>query len=49
VKFAGKQSFSTLRTFELPKSRKGKLRVVVTKNKPVRIEGVAVVTERSTD
>lgn len=45
VKFAGKRSFSKLRTFELPKSRKGKLRVVVTKNKPVRIEGVAVVTE----
>lgn len=49
VKFAGKQSFSTLRTFELPKSRKGKLRVVVTKNKPVRIEGVAVVTEAPTN
>ena len=49
VKFAGKQKFSQLRTFELPRARKGKLRVVVAKNKPVRIEGVAVVTERSTD
>ncbi|MGF9759669.1 reprolysin-like metallopeptidase [Microvirga sp. 0TCS3.31] len=49
VKFAGKQKFSKLRTFNLPKARKGKLRVVVAKNKPVRIEGVAVVTERSTD
>ena len=49
VKFAGKRSFSKLRTFELPRARKGKLRLVVTKNKPVRIEGVAVVTERSTD
>lgn len=49
VKFAGKQKFTRLRTFELPKSRKGKLRVVVTKDKPVRIEGVAVVTEAPTD
>jgi hypothetical protein len=49
VKFAGRQKFSRLRTFELPRARKGKLRVVVAKNKPVRIEGVAVVTERSTD
>lgn len=49
VKFAGKRTFSKLRTFELPKARKGKLRVVVTKNKPVRIEGVAVVTEAPTD
>lgn len=49
VKVAGKRSFSKLRTFELPKARKGKLRVVVTKNKPVRIEGVAVVTEAPTN
>lgn len=49
VKFAGKRSFSKLRTFELPRARKGKLRLVVTKNKPVRIEGVAVVTEAPTD
>ncbi|WP_367649981.1 reprolysin-like metallopeptidase [Nocardioides sp. zg-1230] len=49
VKFAGKRSFSKLRTFELSKARKGKLRIVVTKNKPVRIEGVAVVTEAPTD
>jgi hypothetical protein len=49
VKFAGKRSFSKLRTFNLPKSRKGKVRVVVAKNKPVRIEGVAVVTETPTD
>ena len=49
VKFAGRRSFSKLRTFDLPKSRKGKLRVVVSKNKPVRIEGVAVVTEAPTD
>jgi hypothetical protein len=48
-KFAGKQKFSKLRTFNLSKARKGKLRVVVAKNKPVRIEGVAVVTERATD
>lgn len=44
VKFAGKRSFSSLRTFDLPKARKGKLRIVVAKHKPVRIEGVAVVT-----
>lgn len=44
VKFAGKRSFSSLRTFDLPKARKGKLRIVVAKNKPVRVEGVAVVT-----
>jgi Metallo-peptidase family M12B Reprolysin-like len=49
VKFKGKRSFSKLRTFNLPKARKGKLRVVVAKNKPVRIEGVAVVTETPTD
>lgn len=49
VKFDGKRSFSKLRTFELPRARKGKLRLVVTKNKPVRIEGVAVVTEAPTD
>ena len=44
VKFAGKRSYGQLRTFDLGKARKGKLRVVVAKNKPVRIEGVAVVT-----
>jgi hypothetical protein len=44
VKFSGQQSFSTLKTFDLGKARKGKLRIVVAKNKPVRIEGVAVVT-----
>jgi hypothetical protein len=48
VKFAGKRKFSQLRTFELPRARKGKLRVVVAKNKPVRIEGVAVVTTKKT-
>ena len=48
VKFAGKQKFSQLRTFELPRARKGKLRVVVAKDKPVRIEGVAVVTTKKT-
>jgi hypothetical protein len=48
VKFAGKQKFSKLRSFDLPRARKGKLRVVVTKNKPVRIEGVAVVTTKKT-
>jgi hypothetical protein len=48
VKFAGKQKFSKLRSFDLPRARKGKLRVVVKKNKPVRIEGVAVVTTKKT-
>jgi hypothetical protein len=48
VQFAGRQQFSRLRAFELPRARKGKLRVVVTKNKPVRIEGVAVVTTKRT-
>jgi hypothetical protein len=48
VKFAGKKKYSQLRTFDLPRARKGKLRVVVTKNKPVRIEGVAVVTTKKT-
>ena len=43
VKFAGKRRYSKLRTFDLPRARKGKLRIVVTKNKPVRIEGVAIV------
>jgi hypothetical protein len=44
VKFSGKQAFSRLKTFDLGKARKGKLRIVVAKNKPVRVEGVAVVT-----
>ena len=48
VRFAGKQRFSQLRTFELRRARKGKLRIVVAKNKPVRIEGVAVVTTKKT-
>jgi hypothetical protein len=49
VRFDGRTTFSRLRAFDLPRARKGKLRVVLTNNKPVRIEGVAVVTERSTD
>jgi hypothetical protein len=44
VKFSGKRSFSKLKSFDLGKARKGKLRIVVAKNKPVRIEGLAVVT-----
>ena len=49
VKFAGKkQKYSKLRTFDLPRPRKGKLRVVVSKEKPVRVEGVAVVTTKKT-
>jgi len=47
VKFDGKRAYSKLRTFELTKPRKGTLRVVVDKNKPVLIEGVAVVTDRT--
>jgi hypothetical protein len=45
VRFKGGKAFGQLRTFDLGKVRKGKLRVVVAKNKPVRIEGVAVVTD----
>lgn len=48
VRFAGTEEFRQLRTFDLPRARKGKLRVVVAKNKPVRIEGVAVVTTKKT-
>ena len=49
VKFAGKkQTFSRLRAFDLPRARKGKLRIVVSKDQPVRIEGVAVVTTKKT-
>ncbi len=45
VRFNGKTSFSRLRTFRFDKARKGKLRIVVATNKPIRIEGVAVVTD----
>ena len=45
VRFKGKTAFSQLRTFRLDEAQKGKLRIVVAKNKPVRIEGVAVVTD----
>ena len=45
VRFKGKTAFSQLRTFRLDEPAKGKLRIVVAKNKPVRVEGVAIVTE----
>ncbi|MCW2738260.1 reprolysin-like metallopeptidase [Nocardioides sp.] len=45
VRFKGKTAFSQLRTFRLDEAEKGKLRIVVAKNKPIRIEGVAVVTD----
>ena len=45
VRFTGKKAFRQLRTFRLDDPQKGKLRIVVTKNKPVRIEGVAIVTD----
>ena len=45
VRFKGETGFSTLRTFRLDEPRKGKLRIVVAKNKPIRIEGVAVVND----
>ena len=49
VRFKGRKAFAQLRTFELGKVRKGKLRIVVAKNKPVRIEGVAIVTDGPVD
>jgi hypothetical protein len=45
VRFKGKTAYSQLRTFRLEEAMKGKLRIVVGSNKPVRIEGVAVVTD----
>ncbi len=45
VRFKGKTAYSQLRTFRLDEPQKGKLRIVVAKDKPVRIEGVAVVTD----
>ena len=45
VRFKGKTAFSQLRTFRLDEPQKGKLRIVVAKNKPVRIEGVAIVSD----
>ena len=45
VRFTGKKAFRQLRTFRLDEPQKGKLRIVVAKNKPVRIEGVAIVTD----
>ena len=44
IRFKGKKAYSQLRTFRFDEAQKGKLRIVVAKNKPVRIEGVAVVT-----
>ncbi|WP_457205437.1 reprolysin-like metallopeptidase [Nocardioides sp. P5_C9_2] len=41
----GKNRVNRLRTVALDKPRSGKVRIVVGKDKPVRIEGVAVVTE----
>lgn len=41
----GKNRVNRLRTVVLDKPRSGKVRIVVAKRKPVRIEGVAVVTE----
>ena len=41
----GKNRVNRLRTVVLDKPRSGKVKIVVGKNKPVRIEGVAVVTE----
>ena len=45
VRFKGKTAYSQLRTFRLDEPQKGKLRIVVAQDKPVRIEGVAVVTD----
>lgn len=45
VRFTGKTAFRQLRTFRLDEPQKGKLRIVVAKNKQIRIEGVAVVTD----
>ena len=45
VNLQGKNKVSRLRTVSFDKPRTGKLRIVVGKRKPVRIEGVAVVTE----
>ncbi|WP_243395302.1 reprolysin-like metallopeptidase [Nocardioides currus] len=42
----GKNKVNRLRTVKLAKPTSGKLRIVVAKNKPVKIEGVAVVTDR---
>lgn len=44
IRFKGEKAYSQLRTFRFDEAQKGKLRIVVAKNKPVRIEGVAVVT-----
>ena len=41
----GKNRVNRLRTVVLDKPRSGKVKIVVAKRKPVRIEGVAVVTE----
>ena len=45
VRFRGRTSFRQLRTIRLDEPQKGKLRIVVAKNKPIRVEGVAVVTD----
>ncbi|CAM3666324.1 M12 family metallo-peptidase [Nocardioides zeicaulis] len=46
VSFKGRKAYSTLRTFRLDEPQKGKLRIVVTsKGKPVRVEGIAIVTD----
>ena len=45
VRFKGKKAFSQLRTIRLDEPMKGKLRIVVGKNKPIRVEGIAIVTD----
>jgi hypothetical protein len=45
VSLKGKNRVNRLRTIAFDKPRTGKLRIVVGKRKPIRIEGVAVVTE----
>lgn len=45
VSLQGKNRVNRLRTVSFDEPRSGKLRIVVGKRKPVRIEGVAVVTE----
>ncbi len=47
ISLKGKKRFNVIKTVDLGKVRSGWLRIVVAKDKPVKVAGLAVVTERS--
>ncbi len=47
IRLTGKRRFNVIKTVDLGKVRSGWLRIVVAKDKPVKVAGLAVVTDRS--